>query len=247
MTTFGNGTTATYSYGGFREDLTTIHHETSTPTTLVRLDYGYNKVHDRTYERYGASGSAGDAFEYDKARRLTKAWMGSSTPSSPSGNTYVKTIDYNMDDDGNRTSVVTTPYGVSPTTESYTTNTLNQYTAVGGASPTYDGNGNLTDNGTYKFKYNYKNLICEARLSSNNSLVATYTYDAAGRRVEKAVSGGRHRAVHLLRRRDGRGLRRVQRLEAGLRVRRDRHRPGPDARAGRRARLRHRLEHDRDC
>jgi hypothetical protein len=190
VTTFGNSTTATYSYGGFREDLTTIHHETSTPTTLVRLDYGYNKLHDRTYERYGTSGSAGDAFEYDKARRLTKAWMGSSTPSSPSGNTYVKTIQYNMDDDGNRTSVVTTPYGVSPTTESYTTNTLSQYTAVGGASPTYDGNGNLTDNGTYKFKYNYKNLICEARLASNNNLVATYTIDALGQRVGKAVTGG---------------------------------------------------------
>jgi len=116
--------------------------------------------------------------------------MGSSTPASPSGNTYVETIDYAMDDDGNRTSVVTTPYGVSPTTESYTTNTLNQYTAVGGASPTYDGNGNLTDNGTYKFKYNYRNLICEARLSSSNNLVATYMFDAAGRRIGKAVSGG---------------------------------------------------------
>ena len=91
-TTFGNGTTASYAYAGFREDLTTIHHETSAPATLVRLDYGYNKLHDRTYERYGTSGSAGDAFEYDKARRLTKAWMGSGTPSSPSGNVYVQTI-----------------------------------------------------------------------------------------------------------------------------------------------------------
>jgi len=190
ITTFGNGTTQTNTYGGFREELTTIHHETSAPATLVRMDYGYNKVHDRTYERFGISGSAGDAFEYDKARRLTKAWMGSSTPASPSGNTYVKTIAYNMDDDGNRTSVVTTPYGVSPTTESYTTNTLNQYTVVGGTSQTYDSNGNLTNNGTYKFKYNYKNLICEVRLSSNNNLVATYTYDAAGRRIGKAVSGG---------------------------------------------------------
>ena len=190
VTTFGNSTTQTNTYGGFREDLTTIHHETSAPVTLVRMDYGYNKVHDRTYERFGSSGSAGDAFEYDKARRLTKAWMGSSTPASPSGNTYVQTIVYNMDDDGNRTSVVTTPYGVSPTTQSYTTNSLNQYTVVGGTGQTYDANGNLTDNGTYKFKYNYKNLMCEVRLSSNNNLVATYTYDAKGRRIGKAVSGG---------------------------------------------------------
>ena len=190
VTTFGNSTTTSYSYAGFREDRTTIHHETSTPTTLVRLDYGYNKLHDRTFERYGTSGSAGDAFEYDKARRLTKAWMGSSTPSSPSGNAYVNTIAYNMDDDGNRTSVVTTPYGVSPTTESYTTNTLNQYTAVGGTGSTYDANGNLSDDGAHKFKYDYRNLICEVRLSPNNNLVSTYKFDATGRRVGKAVSGG---------------------------------------------------------
>src|SRR5690606_24566594 len=81
-------------------------------------------------------------------------------------------------------------YGVSPTTESYTTNSLNQYTAVGGASPTYDGNGNLTNNGTFKFKYNYKNLICEVRQAIGNAVVATYTYDANGRRIGKAVSGG---------------------------------------------------------
>ena len=190
VTTFGNGTTATYSYGGFREDLTTIHHETSTPTALVRLDYGYDRLHGRTFERFGAAGAVGDAVEYDGARRVTRAWMGSSTPASPTGNTYVKTIDYNMDDDGNRTSVVTTPYGVAPTTEAYTTNALNQYTAVGGASPAYDGKGSAANNGTFKFKYNYKGLVCEVRMSSNNGLVATYTFDASGRRTGKAVSGG---------------------------------------------------------
>ena len=95
-----------------------------------------------------------------------------------------------MDDDGNRTSVVTTPYGQSAATVSYTANSLSQYTAVGGASPTHDANGNVLDNGVYKFKYNYRNLICEARLSSNNNLVATHAYDSLGRRVGKVVSGG---------------------------------------------------------
>ncbi len=190
VTTFGNSTTQTNTYGGFREDLTTVHHETSAPVTLVRMDYGYNKVHDRTYERFGASGSAGDAFEYDKARRLTKAWMGSSTPASPSGNTYVQTIAYNMDDDGNRSSVVVTPYGVSPTTTSYSANNLNQYTAVGGTSQSHDANGNLVNNGTLTFKYSYKNLITEVRQSSGGALVAEYLYDANGRRVVKNVNGG---------------------------------------------------------
>lgn len=102
------------------------------------MDYGYNRVHDRTFERFGASGAAGDAFEYDKARRLTKAWIGSATPESPAGNAYVQTVVYNLDDDGNRASVVVTPYGVSPTTTTYTTNNLNQYTAIGGTGHSYD-------------------------------------------------------------------------------------------------------------
>ena len=190
VTTFGNGSTATYTWGGFRPQLTGIHHQTSGSATLVRMDYGHNQVHDRTYERFGGSGSPGDAFEYDKARRLTKAWMGSDTPSSPSGNPYVQTIAYNMDDDGNRTSVVTTPYGQSPTSESYATNNLNQYTVVGGVNQSHDASGNLTNNGTYTFKYNYKNLICEVRTSGGGTLVATYQYDANGRRVGKAVNGG---------------------------------------------------------
>ena len=68
------------------------------------MDYGYNLVHDRTYERFGASGSAGDGFEYDKLRRLTTAYMGSVAPEAPSSAQYVTKIAYAMDDTGNRTS-----------------------------------------------------------------------------------------------------------------------------------------------
>ncbi|MFM8279331.1 MAG: RHS repeat-associated core domain-containing protein, partial [Candidatus Limnocylindrus sp.] len=162
----------------------------------LKLDYGYNKLHDRTFERYGSSGQPGDAFEYDKARRLTVAWMGSSTPSSPSGNTYVNKIQYGMDDDGNRTTVTVTPYGSSPVNTSYTDNNLNQYTAVGGVSRSHDGNGNVSDDGTYLYEYNYKNLICRVKLKSNSSTVAEYKYDALGRRVEKVITGATYRYIY---------------------------------------------------
>ena len=74
--TFGSGATQANTYSGFRQEVTSIHHQDSGTGTLVRMDYGYNAVHDRTCERYGASGSSGDAFEYDKMGRLSKAWMG---------------------------------------------------------------------------------------------------------------------------------------------------------------------------
>lgn len=195
-TTFQSGATQTNTYGGFRSEVTSIHHETSGASTIDRFDYGYDKNHDRLYERYGASGSAGDGFEYDRLRRLTTAYMGSVTPSNPSAVQYTTKIEYNMDDDGNRTSVVTTPWGAGSSTSSYTTNTLNQYTAVGGTSRSHDANGNLTDDGTYTYEYDYRNQIVKVRLKATSFTIADYKYDANGRRVEKALSGGTDRYVY---------------------------------------------------
>jgi len=195
QTTFQSGATATRHYSGFRNEIESLRHETSAPATIVRLDYGYNKVHDRTYERFGASGSSGDAFAYDKLRRLTTAWMGSADVTAPGSSAYTKKIEYNYDDDGNRSSVVVTPYGGSSTTTSYTTNNLNEYTQVGGTSRSHDANGNVTDDGTFTFEYNYKNLIVKVTRKSDSTVVGGYRYDAEGRRVEKSAGGDVERYI----------------------------------------------------
>ncbi|MDB5481562.1 MAG: hypothetical protein JWO83_2615 [Caulobacteraceae bacterium] len=70
---------------------------------------------------------------------------------------------------------------------SYTPNSLNQYGAVGAAMATYDGNGNLTFDGTLTYGYD-----AESRLTSiaqGGSTLATYAYDAQGRRKSKTVGG----------------------------------------------------------
>ncbi|MGQ0612564.1 MAG: hypothetical protein ACT4PV_02280, partial [Planctomycetaceae bacterium] len=46
-TTFQNGSVRKNSFTGFREELESIRHETSSQVSIVRMDYGYNKVHDR--------------------------------------------------------------------------------------------------------------------------------------------------------------------------------------------------------
>jgi len=181
--TFESGATASYTYTGFRGEVDRIHHETSTPATILDLQYGYDDNHDRTYERFGGSGAGADVFEYDKARRLTTAWMGSVDVTAPSTSVYTKKVVYTMDDDGNRNSIQVTPYGQSATTTSYTGNNLNQYTVVGGVNQTHDHNGNLTDDGTLDFEYDYKNQI--VRVKQSSTTIAEYKYDALGRRVEK--------------------------------------------------------------
>ena len=186
--TFENGATQTNSFTGYRSEVSQIHHETSGSATVVQLDYTYDGNHDRLQELTASSGAQGDVYEYDGLRRLKTAWMGSHTPSSPSTGQYVSKIAYNMDDDGNRTSVVVTPYGAGAATSNYTTNSNNQYTAVGGTSRTHDDNGNLDDDGTHTYQYDYRNQIVAVDLKSTSSQIVEYQYDAFGRRTHKFIT-----------------------------------------------------------
>ena len=79
-----------------------------------------------------------------------------------------------------------TKWGATPATTNYTANTLNQYTAVGSTTPTYDGNGNLTSNGSHTYAYDPENRLLTATQGGNT---ATYQYDAQGRRKSR-TSGG---------------------------------------------------------
>jgi RHS repeat-associated protein len=74
----------------------------------------------------------------------------------------------------------------TPSTVSYTSDALNRYTAVGAVTPSYDGNGNLTSDGTFTLGYDAENRLTSASGASNT---ASYAYDAQGRRKSKTVNG----------------------------------------------------------
>jgi RHS repeat-associated protein len=73
----------------------------------------------------------------------------------------------------------------TPSTVSYAADALNRYTAVGGVTPTYDGNSNLTFDGTFTFGYDAENRLTSAVGAGNT---AAYTYDAQGRRKTRTVN-----------------------------------------------------------
>jgi RHS repeat-associated protein len=61
--------------------------------------------------------------------------------------------------------------------------------ASAAVSPSYDDNGNLTFDGVYKYKYDAWNRLVQVRAGEGaESVLATYTYDATGRRIKKVVS-----------------------------------------------------------
>ena len=66
--------------------------------------------------------------------------------------------------------------GAVAVSRAYTVNGLNQYTAAGPASFTYDANGNLISDGTNAYVYDAENRLVSA---SQNG--AQLTYDPLGR------------------------------------------------------------------
>lgn len=69
---------------------------------------------------------------------------------------------------------------------SYIANNLNQYTHVGSATLSYDGNGNLTNDGTFAYQFDEENRL---RQGVGNGQTVTYAYDPLNRRRSKTVNG----------------------------------------------------------
>lgn len=198
QTVYGNLVTQTRSFSGFRCEVSSTSVKDVNQTVLARKDYGYTALHEIAFERNGGSGSSGDAFEYDKAGAIKRAYLASAQPESPASAAYVKKIDYNLSGDGLRDSVVETPWQQTAQAKAYSHNNMNEYASIGSVQRTHDACGNLTNDGTYRYQYDYKSQVVAVRSSANNSLVASYRYDALGRRAEKAVvaSGTTDRIVY---------------------------------------------------
>ena len=69
-------------------------------------------------------------------------------------------------------------------TDAYSSNGLNQYSDVAGASLSYDASGNLTGDGLWNYIYDVENMLLNA---SKAGASASYLYDPLGRRSAKTV------------------------------------------------------------
>ncbi|MCE9635118.1 MAG: RHS repeat-associated core domain-containing protein, partial [Planctomycetes bacterium] len=179
-----------------------IDHKTSGGTRFAGFAYAWDQNDNPLMEQRSHQSGKGDVYSYDKVNRLTKVLRDVNDPvaelATPNSETYVNKLEYNMDDVFNLTSYVVTPYGGSASTTSYTTDAMNQYTAIGSQSPTYTDAGSLKDDGTLLYKYDAHQHLIEVRLKSSNALVAEYAYDALGlgRRITKVVGSATTRYVH---------------------------------------------------
>jgi len=86
-------------------------------------------------------------------------------------------FEYDYDPTGNR--LTSTENGEQST---YVPNNLNQYDFVNGTDYAYDLNGNLTDDGTNTYVYDFENHLISV---DNGQSIVNYTYDPLGRRSTK--------------------------------------------------------------
>jgi len=174
--TWNDGYYVTYDYDLLNE-MTAVRENGAASGVGVLATYTYDDLGRRTALTRGNGTSS--SYGYDPASRLTSlnilpAAIGTNyglTP-TPANQTIQRTSSNN--------SFAFTPTSVIST--AYTANGLNQYTARGSVTPTYDARGNLTSAGSTTFGYTSENLL------STGSPGTTIGYDTLGRMVEYDTS-----------------------------------------------------------
>jgi RHS repeat-associated protein len=179
----------TYDAVGRRTSMTVLGQPTVT--------YTYNNA-DRLTQI--TQGSATVSFAYDNANRRTSLTLPNGVVTEYTydaasrltgltyklGSTPLGTLTYAYDANGNRTVLegtwARTSLPAAVASASY--NAANHQLTFGGATLTYDLNGNLTGDGTSTYTWDARNRL--AAISGGN--VASFQYDAQGRRTSKTVN-----------------------------------------------------------
>lgn len=168
--TYPNGVVTTYGYDN-RSRLASI--SAAGQATITSFTYPTHDAVGNRASRGGATAPA-ESYGYDKLYRLLSVTRGAPPPSES----------YTYDPAGNRMTAVGVP--------SWTYNNRNELVAYTAATLAYDLNGNLTqkvEGGlTWTYEWDGENRLKKVR--KNGTEVASYRYDALGRRALRTVKTG---------------------------------------------------------
>jgi RHS repeat-associated protein len=172
----GNGTYTTYQYDANGNVLHLVNYSPS-GTVDSRFDYTYNALGERTTM---TTLDGKWTYGYDQVGQLTSAVFASTNPAVSSQN-----LTYAYDANGNRTQTV-----INGVTTSYTTNNLDEYTAVGTTTYQYDADGNLvkTISGSSTTTYAYDSLDRLVGMTTPTD-TWSYSYNALNERIGTTHNG----------------------------------------------------------
>ncbi len=187
---FDNNTVTTYTYDDLHRITRLTHEETTGPATIADFEYDYDPVGNRRYEKRNHEGGKGDVYTYDSLNRLAGVDYEADSPEE-GGVNPASGVSYEYDGVGNRIEVVTDgspeTYSMDNTLPDPADEQMNQYTSAGATNYEYDENGNLADDSTNTYTYDYKNRLIEVTRKSDSRDIAYYKYDCLNRRLSKQV------------------------------------------------------------
>lgn len=176
--THPDGSYFVYSYDGLNRLKTISENGTTTVATVTYDDHGRRQTLSR-----GANVST-TGYTYDGVSRLQTLTQ------NLSGTAYdeTRTLGYNPANQIVSRTLTNNTYVFSqvPTVGTdYSVNGLNEYIAVGTASPAHDANGNMTSDGSTTFVYDVVNRMTKA----TGTKTITLEYDPKGRLFQTTSTG----------------------------------------------------------
>lgn len=193
-TTSAGSVTYQYYANGLRQSMTAssqapVNYYYDNADRLTSLTQGTESV-EFTYDNANRratltlpNGIVG-TYAYDAANQLTGiAYI-------TSGNSTVGNLGYSYDLVGNRSSTTgsfASNLIPAATTANGTFDLNNRQLTFNAQALTYDANGNLTGDGMHTYIWNARNQL--AQIQQGGTTTASFTYDSAGRRIGKTVSG----------------------------------------------------------
>ncbi|MDR6872188.1 RHS repeat-associated protein [Bosea sp. BE125] len=142
----------------------------------------------------GGTASFATSLSYDALNRpLAVSWNPAPAPAvAPAASSVAFSYSYNQVNQRIGQTASDASWWLSPaaaSTTAYAANNLDQYTAVGAVTPSYDGNGNLTSDGSFTYAYDPENRL--TGVMQGATTVASYDFDAQGRRKQKTVGAAK--------------------------------------------------------
>ncbi|MBI3595604.1 MAG: peptidoglycan DD-metalloendopeptidase family protein [Nitrospirae bacterium] len=165
--------------------LTPVTYQYDTASRLTQVAQGPQAVnlgYDAAGRRMSLTypNGTGTNYFYDTASRLSEI-----RHQGPSG--IIEDLLYTYDSAGNRIDFTrNNPQADLPQAVVAAYNAANQMTHFNTDTLTYDANGNLTFDGTTNYTWDARNRLSQM---SNANVLASFSYDALGRRVSKTING----------------------------------------------------------
>jgi RHS repeat-associated protein len=142
--------------------------------------YDYNILSQRSASTAGVARSQWEWTNAGQTAYINHSW---------SGGSVAFTYYYNRDHQRTTTNASDNsflPTGLPAISQTYASNTLNQYTAINGANQSYDTRGNLISSNGWTYSYDTENHLYRA---VKGSTTASYAFDVLGRRASKTING----------------------------------------------------------